>query len=80
MFRLAERIAAYVLAHPRVVRVTVRVEKLDIGPGGVGVEIVRERPAEAATVHQHRDAAEGRLTGNAAFGSGEPTLPSRRAR
>jgi hypothetical protein len=28
----------------------VRVEKLDTGPGGVGVEITRERPAEAATV------------------------------
>jgi dihydroneopterin aldolase len=44
---LAERIAASVLTHPRVASVTVRVEKLDIGPGSVGVEIVRERPAEA---------------------------------
>ncbi len=49
---LAERIAAFVLAHPRVARVTVRVEKLDVGPGGVGVEITRERPAEVAKVHQ----------------------------
>jgi (5-formylfuran-3-yl)methyl phosphate synthase len=44
---LAERIAASVLTHPRVASVTVRIEKLDIGPGSVGVEIVRERPAEA---------------------------------
>jgi dihydroneopterin aldolase len=44
---LAERIAASVLTHPRVASVTVRIEKLDIGPGAVGVEIVRERPAEA---------------------------------
>jgi (5-formylfuran-3-yl)methyl phosphate synthase len=44
---LAERIAASVLTHPRVASVTVRVEKLDIGPGSVGVEIVRERSAEA---------------------------------
>ena len=44
---LAERIAASVLTHPRVASVTVRIEKLDIGPGTVGVEIVRERPAEA---------------------------------
>jgi dihydroneopterin aldolase len=44
---LAERIAASVLAHPRVASVTVRIEKLDIGPGVVGVEIMRERPAEA---------------------------------
>jgi len=44
---LAERIAASVLTHPRVASVTVRIEKLDIGPGSVGVEIMRERPAEA---------------------------------
>jgi dihydroneopterin aldolase len=49
---LAERIAAVVLAHPRVVSATVRVEKLNVGPGSVGVEIVRERPAEAGQVHQ----------------------------
>jgi dihydroneopterin aldolase len=49
---LAERIAASVLAHQRVASVTVRIEKLDIGPGAVGVEIVRERPAEMAKVHQ----------------------------
>jgi dihydroneopterin aldolase len=47
---LAERVAALVLAHPRVVRVTVRVEKLDIRPGSVGVEIVRERAAGAQGV------------------------------
>jgi dihydroneopterin aldolase len=47
---LAERIAARLLTYPRVASVTVRVEKLDTGPGGVGVEITRERPAEAATV------------------------------
>ncbi len=29
---LAERVAALVLEHPRVARVTVRVEKLDISP------------------------------------------------
>jgi dihydroneopterin aldolase len=43
---LAERVAALVLAHPRVSRVLVRVEKLDIRPGSVGVEIVREGPAD----------------------------------
>jgi (5-formylfuran-3-yl)methyl phosphate synthase len=48
---LAERIAAVVLGHHRVVRVTVRVEKLDLGPGAVGVEITRQRPAEVAKVH-----------------------------
>jgi (5-formylfuran-3-yl)methyl phosphate synthase len=48
---LAERVAALVLGHPRAASVTVRAEKLDVGPGGVGVEIVRERPADVAKVH-----------------------------
>jgi (5-formylfuran-3-yl)methyl phosphate synthase len=52
---LAERVAALVLAHPRVARVTVRVEKLDIRPGSVGVEITRERAAEASGVHHLSD-------------------------
>ncbi len=38
---LAERIAALLLAHPRVAGVMVRVEKLDAGPARVGVEIER---------------------------------------
>ena len=48
---LAERIVALVLAHPWVSAAMVRVEKLDLGPGSVGVEIRRERPAEMANVH-----------------------------
>ena len=48
---LAERIAALVLAHPWVSAAIVRVEKLDIVPGSVGVEIRRERPTEMANVH-----------------------------
>jgi (5-formylfuran-3-yl)methyl phosphate synthase len=48
---LAERIAALVLTHPRVTSVTVRVEKLEVGPGAAGVEIVRHRPDEMAKVH-----------------------------
>jgi len=40
---LAERIAAMVLAHPRVTKVMVRVQKLDTGSGTVGVEIERTR-------------------------------------
>lgn len=48
---LAERIAALILTHPRVMAVTVRVEKLEVGPGGTGVEIVRRRPQEVAKVH-----------------------------
>lgn len=54
---LAERIAALILTHPRVTAVTVRVEKLEVGPGGTGVEIVRRRPQEVAKVHQLYPAA-----------------------
>jgi dihydroneopterin aldolase len=45
---LAERIATEVLKDPRAVRVTVKVEKLEIGPGGVGIEVTLDRPDEAA--------------------------------
>lgn len=40
---LAEQTAAFVLENPRVARVVVRVEKLELGPGGVGVQIERKR-------------------------------------
>ncbi len=49
---LAEQVAGFVLAHPRAVAVRVRVEKLDVGPGGVGVEIRRERQGDTAKVFQ----------------------------
>jgi dihydroneopterin aldolase len=45
---LAERIAAMVLAHPRVAKVMVRVQKLETGSGTVGVEIERTRSAARA--------------------------------
>jgi len=48
---LAERVAAMVLSHPRVLRVRVTLEKLDVGPGSVGIEITRERAADVAKVH-----------------------------
>jgi dihydroneopterin aldolase len=40
---MAERIAQRCLADPRIAAVRVRVEKLERGPAGVGVEIVRNR-------------------------------------
>ena len=43
---LAERVADRVLAEPQAMRAFVRIEKLDRGPGALGVEIVRAR-AEA---------------------------------
>jgi dihydroneopterin aldolase len=63
---LAERIADLLLGHPLVADVTVRVEKLEVGPGGVGVEIRRERPAEMAKVYQLYPAAAQRPRSNAA--------------
>lgn len=40
---LAERVAERILAEPQAVRAFVRIEKLDRGPGALGVEIVRSR-------------------------------------
>jgi (5-formylfuran-3-yl)methyl phosphate synthase len=54
---LAERVAATVLQHPLAVSARVRVEKLDAASGGVGVEIVRERPDDVAQIHDLYPAA-----------------------
>lgn len=47
---LAERVAERILLQPQAIRVFVRIEKLDRGPGALGVEIMRARdgapPAE----------------------------------
>jgi 7,8-dihydroneopterin aldolase/epimerase/oxygenase len=40
---LAERVADRVLAEPAAMRVFIRIEKLDVGPYALGVEIVRSR-------------------------------------
>ena len=40
---LAERVAERILAEPQAMRAFVRIEKLDRGPGALGVEIVRAR-------------------------------------
>lgn len=45
---LAERVAERVLLEPQAMRVFVRIEKLDRGPGALGVEIVRAKDAHAA--------------------------------
>jgi dihydroneopterin aldolase len=49
---LAEQVATALLAHAQVVSVQVRVEKLDVLDGCVGIEIKRERAVETARVHQ----------------------------
>jgi 7,8-dihydroneopterin aldolase/epimerase/oxygenase len=48
---LAERVAERILAEPAAMRAFIRIEKLDIGPYALGVEIVRsraERPVQRA--------------------------------
>lgn len=45
---LAERVAERILQEPQARRVFVRIEKLDRGPGALGVEIVRARTAPVA--------------------------------
>jgi len=45
---LAEQIAAMLLEHPRVVQVSVKLEKLDVGPRIVGVRIERGRSSAKA--------------------------------
>lgn len=52
---LAERVAERILSEPQAVRAFVRIEKLDRGPGALGVEIVRGRDA----VHHDVDADDG---------------------
>lgn len=42
---LAERVADRILSEPQAMRAFVRIEKLDRGPGALGVEIVRNRAA-----------------------------------
>ena len=77
---LAERVAERILAEPQAMRVFVRVEKLDIGPYKLGVEIVRSR-AEAALKVVGQDGAEAALhplvvhLDNAAIAA--PDLPAR---
>jgi len=56
---LAEDIATLVLQHPRVTRVAVKVEKLELGPGAVGVEIERRRPKQHALARPVAAKADG---------------------
>ncbi len=47
---LAERVADRILLEPQAMRAFVRIEKLDRGPGALGVEIVRSRKTAQAPV------------------------------
>ena len=48
---LAERVAERILLEPQAIRAFVRIEKLDRGPGALGVEIVRSRDPQSGGYH-----------------------------
>ncbi|PKP71671.1 MAG: diguanylate cyclase [Alphaproteobacteria bacterium HGW-Alphaproteobacteria-4] len=54
---LAARVAERILAAPQAMRVFLRIEKLDRGPGALGVEIVRSRAAIPLRVEDESGAA-----------------------
>lgn len=67
---LAERVAERILAEPQAVRAFVRIEKLDRGPGALGVEIVRGRDqVDADTVAEERPHPRFVFLSNAALAS-----------
>jgi FolB domain-containing protein len=49
---LAERVADVLLAHPRADCATIRIEKLDVVEGSVGIEIKRQRQAQSGKLRQ----------------------------
>lgn len=53
---LADRVASLILAEPQAVRAFVRIEKLDRGPGALGVEIVRNKQDYAEGPEPHHNA------------------------
>ncbi|WP_158964375.1 dihydroneopterin aldolase [Chachezhania sediminis] len=68
---LAERVADRILLEPQAMRVFVRIQKLDRGPGALGVEIVRARSAEPhGPVHETDIAPRIVFLSNAAIASG----------
>ena len=67
---LAERVAERILVEPQAKRVFVRIEKLDRGPGALGVEIVRDREAARLVEDDATPHPELVFLSNAAIASG----------
>lgn len=70
---LAERVAERVLLEPLAMRVFIRIEKLDRGPGALGVEIVRARKPAAPPIPEDRPHPRVVFLSNAAIAA--PHLP-----
>lgn len=67
---LAERVAERILLEPQATRVFVRIEKLDRGPGALGVEIVRARAVDTpAPIDEDRPHPRLMYLSNAAIAS-----------
>jgi len=68
---LAERVADRILIEPQAMRVFVRIEKLDRGPGALGVEIVRAREGGGIAQDAAQEAPQPRVIylSNAAIAS-----------
>ncbi|MGZ2257024.1 dihydroneopterin aldolase [Roseobacter sp. A03A-229] len=68
---LAERVAERILLEPQAMRAFVRIEKLDRGPGALGVEIVRARQERAPVRAEEEPAPQPQLIylGNTAIAS-----------
>lgn len=68
---LAERVAERILIEPQAMRVFVRIEKLDRGPGALGVEIVRAKGSHSPPRNDDEQALEPELVylSNAAISS-----------
>ena len=67
---VAERVATSILAEPQAARVFVRIEKLDRGPGDLGVEIVRGRDQIAPETPEERPHPRLMYLSNTAIASG----------
>ncbi|WP_281858925.1 dihydroneopterin aldolase, partial [Litoreibacter halocynthiae] len=71
---LAAKVAEDILADPRAARVFVRIEKLDRGPGALGVEIVRDREMMKGVAEHATDVAPlVAFLGNDVIGSNDLT-------
>jgi dihydroneopterin aldolase len=71
---LAAKVAEDILADPRAARVFVRIEKLDRGPGALGVEVVRDREMLSGVAKPSSEVAPlVAFLGNDVIGSGDLT-------
>ena len=74
---LADKVAELILIEPQAVRVFVRIEKLDRGPGALGVEIMRARAGDSPVADLAEDAPHPRVVFLSNPAIADPGLPAR---